>query len=323
MVNRAAHYTRHVVMGLVWVLASAPAASDPVTESGRAGSASRHLNAGAFQDAVLHYRASKFFISADSRVTQRWLDPELAARQLYPAGNGQANAGLAPQGPVAYMGVESDVIGRKTLAEAWLRPDGEVLQRTSIRLNHKHRARLYRFTPERVWSLKRYPVSEAEQSQPWPMWSRTESEWFDLPDHPRPLTRGEGLFYLAVTARLNQSGDRWHGTLFDSDGLMDLTLEVAGKTRVSVDFEEAGSGAAQRVDQSLPVLRIQARVTPRDAAVDARNFSFLGLKGGVTLYVDPVRHLIVQLEGKADVLGEVTIRLQQVQWRHNPVQVPE
>ncbi len=271
----------------------------------------------AFRSATLDYHAAKFFLSADTRVTQRWLTPEAAARDWALAGEEGAK-GLAAGERTAFISMASDVIGRRSLAQVWLREDGTALQRTSVRLDHKHRARLYRFFDGRVLSLKRYP-EQGEADQPWPAWSRMETEWFDLPAGlAQPVTRGEGLFYLAVAAPLHKPGDQWQATLFDSDGPLVLTLKVEAETSLPVDLTLDGPEGRARLKASIPTLRIRATATP--IGDRGGEFSFLGLKGGITLYLDPQRHLIVRLEGKADVLGEVTIHLQQVRWAGNGLQ---
>ena len=44
----------------------------------------------------------------------------------------------------------------------------------------------------------------------------------------------------------------------------------------------------------------------------ADEFDFLGLKGDIDLYLDPDNRVLVQISGKADVIGHTDIKLIEV-----------
>ena len=41
-------------------------------------------------------------------------------------------------------------------------------------------------------------------------------------------------------------------------------------------------------------------------------FDFLGLKGDIHLYMDPVTRVLLQISGKADIIGHTDITLKEV-----------
>ena len=44
------------------------------------------------------------------------------------------------------------------------------------------------------------------------------------------------------------------------------------------------------------------------------DFEFLGVSGDIDFYLDPVRRVIVQISGKIDNLGKVSIRLKELEY---------
>ena len=268
-----------------------------------------------FKPATLNYKASKFFVSAETQVQQRLIPSEQAVAQLLPLAQGEGR--MPNQDQIVLQTIKTNVMGQQSRIETWLNPDAGILQRSSLYTGRKNWFRTYRYISTGAYSVKRQPDSKAEQNRPHEQWSDVSTNFYQLEDVAlkHPLSETEALFYLISVANLNEPGDQLQLPVFDKDEVIGLTVMVEKIVPLTVDFKEITDQGEKRVSGKQNVLRARLNARPLGEQSNAKDFQFLGYNGDVQLYIDPVRRVIVQMSGKYDYLGNVDIRLQELDYR--------
>ncbi len=274
------------------------------------------IQADKFRPADLRYQARKLFITANTHVQLSWQGRSQAQEQLHGVND------LSPLQPssdkVALSHIETSVLGRNTQIDAWMNPDGGILQISSLRTGHKERYRRYRYLQDQVYSIKRFPSSNEETQLDWSRWSNIGEDYYSLPDGrpPVPLMEPEGLFYLLNVLDWSKVESQHKLYLFDPDGIVELTLKFIGDSQTEVDYQQKlPDGTEQRIKGKAVTQEILMMASPWKGTGQAKNFDFLGFKGTVRLFVDPQKQTVVLMRGDIDVIGEVDVRLKTADFR--------
>ncbi|WP_141215588.1 hypothetical protein [Hahella sp. CCB-MM4] len=268
------------------------------------------------RSADLQYQARKLFITANTRVQLSWQSLPQARENLLGV------ADLMPLQPdsekVALTQIETSVLGRNTQIDAWMNPNGGILQISSLRTGRKERYRRYRYLQDQVYSIKRFPSNNQESQQDWSHWSKIGEDYYSLPgDKPSvPLMEPEGLFYLLNILDWSKVDSQHRLYLFDPDGIVELTLKFLGDSQTEVDYQQKlPDGSAQRIKGKVATQEILMSASPWKGTGQAENFDFLGFKGTVRLFVDPQKQVVVLMRGDIDVIGEVDVRLKNADFK--------
>lgn len=269
-----------------------------------------------FKPATLSYKASKFFVSAETRVQQRLIPSEQAVGQLLTLSQ-EEGAMMPNQDQIILQTIDTSVLGQQSKIEVWLNPDAGILQRSSLYTGRKNWFRTYRYIPAGAYSVKQNPANKTEQSRPHTQWSDVSTHFYHLQDMAldHPLSEPEALFYLISVAKLNQPGDRIQLPVFDKDEVIALNLVVEQMVPLTVNFKEITAQGEQRISGKRNVIRARLSAHPLGHKSNASDFQFLGYNGDVELFIDPERRVILQMSGKYDYLGKVDIQLQELDYR--------
>ena len=269
-----------------------------------------------FQPQQLHYQARKLFITADTQVQLARPATQAISSQLAAVAKGQVRQ--PDSDAIILTSIQTSVLGRHTQIKTWMNPDGGILQLESLRTGSKLRYRQYRYLQDQVYSIKRFPANDAEADLPSGQWNRTNEDWYPLNGEAvnLPLTEGEGLFYLLAVTDWNAVQDQHQVYLFDPDGIIELRLILRGLKSIQVDYQLIGAdGTRQRVKGSVKAQQVQVEAGPWQGKGEPGNFDFLGFKGNLNLFVDPQQRLVLLMRGDVDVVGELDVRLQKVDYR--------
>lgn len=259
----------------------------------------------------LEYRASKFLITLGTQITLTTLRPAEAKPALLEPGQGIA---LLPAGPQVYrIDLATDIFGQNTSVQLWLDPNAAALQRTVLNTGRKHRYRNFRFTQSGTYSLKRYP-KPGEEGSSWQNWSDVTEDFYPHGEAARGLviTETGALLYIMSASRLEKPGDRLTFHVFSSDALAVVQAQVRGYSRLMANYEVVSPEGSRRSDGLIDALHIALHVSPLDPARSMEAPDFMALKGDLDLYLDPANRLVVQLSGKAEVVGSLDIKLRKV-----------
>lgn len=211
-----------------------------------------------FRPVALAYKASKFFITAETSVA---LSSKPAPEVIPELTRIEGLQGIMPdQDRVIVERMHTGVLGRNTDTEVLMNPNTRSLQLYSLKSGHQDRYRLYRHFSDQVYSIKRFPKNNSEKAAGWTQWSDIIEDYYPTAEENRSLTitEAEGLFYLISVLDWSQIGPHHSVILFDADGLIELTLDVAGDTKIKTDYEETNSqGVTTRIKGEIPVKQIR------------------------------------------------------------------
>jgi hypothetical protein len=264
----------------------------------------------------LDYKASKFFITATTSVA---LAARPAAQVMPDLAVIKEKAGLQPDSDAVIVeSITTSVLGRDTAIEVLMNPDSRVLQISSVKSGHKDRYRLYRYFSDSTYSIKRFPANKSELKAGWPNWTIIEEDLFPIAEDNRNLliTEAEGLFYVVSVLDWRNISPEHAIVLFDTDGLIELSMDFLGEQTVSTDYEEIDtSGGTSRIKGEVAVQQIRIDGRPLDPSANKENFNFLNYKGAVDLFVDKKKGIVIEMRGDLDYVGEVSVKLQSADYR--------
>ncbi len=277
---------------------------------------SKKLNIANLSWSKLRYTASKMFISFNTDVEASILD------------NAQTNALLIDTDKTGErlltasdqnlkISMHSSFLGQTANIDFIMNDQGTALQRSSLNTGSRLRYRRFRYLPGGAWSIKRYP-KEKERDLPWQQWSQKTIDRYhvNVADNAQmSLSEAEALFYFASVVPFEKKGDHFTTYMFDDNNAIKLDMTAEYAKQLFVDFDVHSKGHSENIDRKIEVIKVRVKATPYPASDQKADFSFLGYKGDIDLYIDPKRHIIVELAGKADHVGDIHIRLQEVTLR--------
>ena len=85
---------------------------------------------------------------------------------------------------------------------------------------------------------------------------------------------------------------------------------------MKVDYIEKKDQGEIRRQGQIEALKIDLEIQPLPSDLDEdEDFSFLGFKENIAIFIDPASNLPIQLSGKIPRIGNSTVKLRQVQLR--------
>lgn len=258
--------------------------------------------------AQLEYRASKFLITLSTQINLTVLSAAEAKQAFIEP---QQGAGLQPAGLQVYrIDLATNLFGQNTAVQLWLDANAAALQRTVLNTGRKHRYRNFRFTQAGTYSLKRYP-RPGEESSAWQNWSEVTEDFYPHGEAARRLviTETGALLYILSASKLEKPGDELTFHVFTNDAIAVVRAQVRGYHSLMTNYELITAEGARQITGMADLLRISLNVHPLDPSQAMEEPDFMALKGALDLYLDPVSRLVVQLSGKAEVVGSLDIKL--------------
>lgn len=267
------------------------------------------LDASRVQWSQLEYRASILFMGLDATVELHEL-PHVPADEIVPLPDDAK--GIAPASPSFFrLNINSTFLKQNNRNQLWFNPDGTALQRASLSTGNKLRYRSYRFAETGAYSLKRHPRS-GEEKKPFQQWTDTAEDFYpyDATKQPLAITDSQALLYIASAAQLQQPGDSLSFAVFTKTGLGKATLTAQQRINLRVDFDEVTKQGLNSINGNVEVLKCTLTVSPLNSNDPVEDFDLLGLSGDLEIYLEPRRGIILQLSGRAKVIGSLDIKLQ-------------
>ena len=297
---------RHALAVCLLLAPAGPAAADEPAAARAA------LGPVAWQE--LRFEAHKWLLSAGTVTRVELVPAETVALREAPG-----QTGTQPGGPlVALLVTESRLpFGRTESTRTWFDPvTGAALQYEKLLAGRKPALRAGRYTTAGVHLWRVDPAGESEARQPPEAWTRRR-DGHVVPQPALPL--GERLvdsyamLYLASAAGLEPGGEARFYNL-SRDRLIELRLAARQPVERRVRYDESRSGVVRQRTAAVVVLPIEVSARPAGggAGGDDVDLAFMGLRGALTIYIEVATGVPVAIVGRADKVGEVTVRLASV-----------
>jgi hypothetical protein len=262
--------------------------------------------------AEIRMTASKFFLTAESRLALRMVSGETLTPDLLVVVDPQFTP-LMPGTDVLELVYDTQGAGRKSRLTLLMDPvSGAAIQREQHDQDGKPRFRTYRFGVEGAYHRTFWPATASEKSLQPKAWTRTSEglRAYPVPPGEQPVIEPTGLLYAIAASSLDKLGDRADMLVFRRRDTQMVRITVLPSREVSVRYDEVWpTGTVQRSGKLKPLrLSLQGMPVPGSDSQDD-DLELLGLRGQLELLLDPATRAPLQLSGDVKILGKVTLRL--------------
>jgi hypothetical protein len=262
--------------------------------------------------------ASKLLLSATTSLAVESLTAGRAAGFLRAVPEGMA----VPVGPEVVALTTDTVLpfGRHEVTTVLLDPlTGAVLQGDKLVTGRKPYQKVFRYTREGFFFWRAAPASPSEEKASPEDWSKRRAR---LVRAAAPLPEGAvvtdsyALLYLVSAAGMNRQGSAFATCVLADDQPVELRFQAGGLVQQDADFRErrAGGSLRRRGPVLLRTVVVKARAVSGQTGGGDVDLGFLGMRGDVRILVEARTGLPVQVVGRTDTIGELTVDLQAVEW---------
>lgn len=267
----------------------------------------------------LELGASKFLLSASTTLTVERVEAGRLGPVLRTPPEGTP---VAPRGrEVLTLTTESELpFGRRERTVLWLdAASGAALQGHKVVTGRKPYEKLFRYTTEGFFFWRAAPSSGAEERAGPEGWSKRRSRLVRAsPALPEGavVTDSYALLYLASAARLDRPGVGLRVVLLAEEQPVELHFSSGGLVQDRLDYRERGTDGSRRRNQEVlqRVVTVSGQPLGGQGRADEVDLGFLGLRGDVRILLDARSGLPLQLQGRTDRIGELTVTLEAVEW---------
>lgn len=256
--------------------------------------------------------ASKFFLSAESRLALRTVTGETVTPDLLVVTD-QHFTPLVPGAVVLELIYDTRGAGRKSRLTLLMDPvTGAAIQRVQHDQDRKPRFRTYRFGVEGAYHRTFWPATASEKSLQPKDWTRTSEglRAYPVPPGKQPVIEPTGLLYAIAAASLDKLGDTADMLVFRRRDTQTVRITVLPSRELSVSYDEVWPTGTIRQNGKVKPLRLSLRGLPVPGGdPEDDDLELLGLRGQLELLLDPATRAPLQLSGDVKILGKVTLRL--------------
>ena len=208
----------------------------------------------------------------------------------------------------------------KTTNLVWFNPDdATALGRIRQRRGRDDYKKTYRFTEQGVYRLRREPRNRQEISKQPEKWTDVDDTFYtyDLDELGCPnVTERLVLIYIASASEISKIKRPLSFCVFGRRQLFHVRLKPEGFHSLKVDYIEKKLQGETRRRGAVEALKIVIESQPLASHLeDEEDFSFLGFQKNITIFIDPVSGVPVQLSGEIPKAGQLTVKLREVRLR--------
>ncbi len=259
----------------------------------------------------LNYKSYVVFFSMNVKVQLKPISQAATSTALLTPPKGQ---GTMPRMDPSYrIDLNSKLLGRKSFISLWFDPDGKAFQRTQTDTGSKQRVKTYRILDNGYYSHETKPKQNETELPPgkWTQVGEGNKTFSKMPPGGSIVSEPTALYYLVSASSLDKPGDIFEKYIFTKHGIYQLRLHAVDYQEIETDYNRVQHDQKQPVQGEHKTLHITMNATPLDPA-GANDFDFLGLKGDIHLYMEPSTRVLLQISGKADIIGRTDIKLKEV-----------
>ena len=180
--------------------------------------------------------------------------------------------------------------------------------------------KVYRFTDQGVFRHRIEPANKKEAALGPEKWTDTGDTFYPY-DRARlgcsAVTERSLLVYILSAVAAGRLKDPLACCVFGKRQLHHVRLRQHGQEVLDVNYIEKGPQAAVRRQGTIKALKIAIATEAMESNLDhPENFSFLGFRKDIVIYLDPAAGLPVQISGVIPGVGNAQLKLQTVGLSH-------
>ena len=200
---------------------------------------------------------------------------------------------------------------RRSEIGVWFRPfDGAVLRHVKTRFGSDPYRKSYDFSASGVHRERRNPSDEREVKLPPEQWTRVRQAFYGLSDHGcKVISDPAAMLYLASAPGFFAENAARTYCVFYGKHLYQVELRESGLQRAAVDYQALSAHQRERAQGLVETARVTIKAQPLDASgpeLPSSEYEIL---------LEKALRFPVRVHGVVAGLGEVTLKLEQVQLR--------
>ena len=259
----------------------------------------------------LKLKARKFLLTATSEAWLNLVDLDQVRNEIIPPEQG---VGVVPEPRLVRLKSTTRFFGRKSDMSLLMNPtDGRAVQEAlDHRGGDRTKHRIFRYTDTGIFVLTYRPMNDLENRQPWPNWTRISPEWrtIEKQAYGLPIVLPFGLLYVVGAADIGPDRPPLQLLSISDRKITYLKLTAHNAPPRKVDFMLTGPNGSRRCKGKLSAIRIGIEGQPVDPTLDTK-FEFLGLEEDIAIYIEPQTRIILEVSGKAPIVGHLVIRVKE------------
>lgn len=270
----------------------------------------------------LEFTTRKLLLSASTTVAVTLVGRDQVALRATPRGDGRAPR----HDRLARITTRTDLpFGRReettTVVDA---VTGEWMETDKLVRGHGDYGKTMRATTGGAYVWRVAPRDEREGAASPAGWTRRKESALVVPPMAPPelvVTDPYALLYLISQAGLGVSGGSRSWLLLSPEGGLRVDVAAGALRRVRVSFQRSwGGGGWDRVRREVSAREVIVAGTavPGPDGRDGPQLELLGLRGNLRVLVDAVTNLPLEIRGRSETLGDVTVRLARVELETAP-----
>jgi hypothetical protein len=206
--------------------------------------------------------------------------------------------------------------------KVWFNPmQASALGRIRLRRGNDDFLKRYRFTNLGVYRIQKEPADKKELQLSPDKWTRDRENFYrhDLNQLGCNIASERSiLLYVACAAPLSKNQEPISLCVFGKRQLHRARLSADGLQSLKVNYLEKKQDIEIARQGKVDALKIMLQAQPLDADLDdVENFSLLGLRKDIAIFIDPTSRLPLQISGKLPKLGSMHLKLSEVELRSN------
>ena len=276
----------------------------------------------------LHYSAHKLIFGASTTLRVESLPTARLAVVLRRPPN--VRPVPLPRGEAVALFMTTDLpFGRDESVTFWLDPaTGAALGGEKTVTGGSSYHKLLRFADGGLYTWRSEPSSAREDKLGPEGWTRRKQYLTHpalSPPAGTPVTDAYALLYLASAARLDRKDGSLRLVILADKGYVELFFATGGLSRLHVAFEESWPAGSRSRGGEVLVRSVRVTGHALDAAQpqDDVDLGFLGMRGALTIFVEVGSGIPVAFSGRAEHVGNLTVRLDRAVLSGPPPPDPE
>jgi len=205
--------------------------------------------------------------------------------------------------------------------QIWFDPESaNALQRIRFRRGEDDFQKMYRFTKKGVYRLRREPAGKQEVPLPPEQWTDVKESFYSYDPGQigcTSVTESSVIPYIIGSERLTQDSEPLDLSVFHKRLLHHVQIVPSGVEQCEIRYTERSKQGEVQKQGLIDALRLSLRARALTAIEgEDEDFSFLGLKGDITITIDSGSGIPVQISGDIPTIGRVDLKLYDVRLRH-------
>jgi hypothetical protein len=274
----------------------------------------------------LTFAAKNFWVEVTTRVQLIQLPAAEAEALLLQSPRGVPVRAAAPH--VSQITIDTTIDPKfrppvTLYSRMWFNPaDASALGRITIRRGEDDYKRIYRFTGQGVFRHQLEPKDKQEALLTPENWTHENNNFYAF--DPEKLdcfgvAEPSVLIYIPSAADISVLSNPLSMCVFGKRRLHRVRLQKQGTDPINVNFIQATQQRKVRREERIDSIKIAVSAEPMESDPNEDEiFSFLGLQKDIAIYIDPATYFPMQVSGIIPTIGNVDLKLNEVQTDFHP-----